>query len=579
MKILKMKKHIIPLILLLALPASANADITVSLKLNRYEAALTDSVKMIVSISGSRDADTPQIRGLENFIVQNAGRSSQIQIINGRVNSNLDFTYFLQPKNIGIFDIGPASVKIDGKTYQSSIVKLSVKNSVDQNSGDNTPVFLTASISSKKVYLEEQVQYTIRLYHLAEVSNASLNMPEADGLEFKQLGKPSEYNTIYNTRNYQVFEIKYSLLPSKTGTLNINPARMSMLVRTQQRQQDDNDIFSMDDFFSNVRGKQIALASNPITLEVLPVPEAGKPADYAGLIGTYTITSELVPSRVKAGESATLTITVKGAGNINRIPDLKMHDIKDAKVYADEPKLEILQSKKGIEGVKTMKWAIVPGKQGQYTVPSLSMSYFDTANRYYNRISTKPFVLYADPGIGGISQSPFAKDKTQKSGKEEIEELGKDILPIHRSAKDLLKESAGTIGWISWLMLLLPALAYGALFAGYKISTQSSVQLRSFKAAKNFYKICEDKDLSANALANALLDYFNNRFSIQLGLLSPHDTSTFLKAKGCKEETINQMEWILKKIETLIYTGKGEDPCDLSVEVVLIIKSIEKEIK
>jgi hypothetical protein len=579
MKISNLKKIFITHILLLAIPVYAAADITVSLKLNRYEAAITDSVKMVVSISGSRDADTPQINGLENFIVQNAGRSSQIQIINGRVNSNLDFTYFLQPKVIGIFDIGPASVKIDGKTYQGSTVKLSVKNSVDQKSGDNTPVFLTASISSKKVYLEEQIQYTIRLYHLTEVSNVSLNMPEADGIEFKQLGKPSEYNTIYNSRNYQVFEIRYSLLPSKTGTLNINPARMGMVVRSQQKQQDDNDIFSMDDFFSNVRGRQITLASNPITLDVLPVPEAGKPADYAGLIGTYRITSELVPNRVKAGESATLTVTVNGAGNVNRIPDLKMPDIKDAKVYADEPKLEIQQNEKGIEGVKTMKWAIVPGKQGQYTVPPLFISFFDTANRYYNRVSTKPFVLYADPGVGGITQSPFTKEKTQKYDKEEVEELGKDILPIHRSAKDLLKESAGTIGWISWLMLILPALAYSALFAGYKISIQSSTKIKSFKAARFFYKISEDKDLSANSLSYALLDYFNNRFSMELGSLAPKEASIILKTKECRDETINQMEWILKKIETLIYTGKGEDPCDLAMEAVLIIKSIEKEIK
>jgi hypothetical protein len=578
MKILNLKKIIILLFFLLSIPVYAIADITVSLKLNRYEASITDSVKMTVTVSGSREADSPQIRGLENFIAQNAGRSSQIQIINGRVNSSLDFTYFLQPKSTGIFDLGPASVKIDGKIYQSNALKLIVKTALDQKSGDNAPVFLTASISSKRVYLEEQIQYTIRLYHLTEVSNESLNMPETEGIEFKQLGKTAEYNTVYNSRNYRVFEIKYSLIPSKTGSLNINPAKMSMVVRSQQMQ-DDDDFFSMDDFFANARGRQITLASNPITLDVLPVPEAGKPADYAGLIGTYRITSELGPIRVKAGESATLTVTVKGTGNVNRIPDLKMPDIKDAKVYADEPRLEIQQNEKGIEAVKIMKWAIVPGKQGQYAIPPLSMSYFDTVNRYYSRISTKPFILYADPGTGGITQSPFEKEKTQKAGKEEVEELGKDILPIHRSAIDLSKTSGEKIGWSSWLLLLLPALAYGVLFSGYKIKSKNSIQLKSFRSAKLFYKRCEDKDLSANELANNLREYFNKRFNLELGSIAPKDASTVLKAKGCEEETINQMEWMLKKIETLIYTGKGEDPCDLSIEAVLIIKSIEKEIK
>ena len=63
------------------------AEVSVSLKLNRYEAALADSVKMTISVSGARDSENPLILGLENFMAQNAGRASQMQIINGRVSS------------------------------------------------------------------------------------------------------------------------------------------------------------------------------------------------------------------------------------------------------------------------------------------------------------------------------------------------------------------------------------------------------------------------------------------------------------------------------------------------------------
>ncbi len=559
--------------------AYAIADIAVSLKLNRYEASITDAIKMTVSISGSRDADAPLIKGIENFVAQNAGRSSRVQIVNGRVNSSLDFTYFLQPKRAGIFDIGPVTVKVEGKIYQSASVKLIVKTSLDHKNGDNIPAFMSATVSSRRVYLEEQIQYTIRLYHLSDVSNVSLSMPEADGIEFKQIGKPAEYNTVYNSRNYQVFEIKYSLIPSKTGRLNINSAKMSMVAHSRHRLQDDDDYFSMDDFFANARGRQITLASNSVVLDVLTVPETGKPADYAGLVGSYSITSELAPARIKAGESATLTVTVRGSGNVNRIPDLRMPDIKDAKVYADEPKLEVRQSEKGIEGIKTMKWAIVPGRQGRYTIPPVSLAYFDTLNGYYSRIGTRPFALYADPGTGIIAQSPFAKERSSRYGKNEVEEIGKDILPIHRSAIDLSKESGQAIGWISWMLLVLPALLSGAILAGYKITGKNSVKFKSYGAAKIFFKICEDKELSAEKLSNAMREYFNGRFALELGTLAPKDASDILKEKGCEEDTADQMEWIIKKIETLIYTGKGKDPCDLSVEAVLIVKSIEKEIK
>jgi hypothetical protein len=558
---------------------TAFAEISVSLKLNRYESALTDSVKLVVSISGSRDADDPQIKGLEYFIVQKTGRSSQIQIINGRMASNLDYNYIIQPRGIGVFDIGPASVKIDGQIYQSSTVRLTVKNYVDQKGGANAPLFLTATLSSKNAFLEEQVLYTLRLYYKNDISNITPVIPEADGLSFKQIGKPSEYSTTYNSKNYQVIELKFSVIAARAGRFNINPAKMSMLVRIPQKRQDDDELFSMDDFFANIRGKQVTLASNPLVLDVFPVPEAGKPADYAGLIGTYRITSELSPNHIKAGESATLTVTVRGSGNVNRIPDLKMPEIRNAKIYSDEPKLEIEQNEKGIEGIKTMKWAIVPEKQGQYAIPSLSVAFFDTVQRYYTRINTRQFLLLADPGKAGLQQSPFAKERVHTGGKEEVEELGTDILPIHRSAKDLEKKPKA-FAWLSWILLLVPAIAYGVFAAVYKLTNKGSEisQLKVFRSANIFYKTCKDKDLSANALSNALKEYFNNRFKMEIGSLTPQDASDILKDNGCKEETINQMEWILKKIEILIYTGKGDDPCDLSEEKIIIVKSIEKEI-
>ena len=458
-----------------------------------------------------------------------------------------------------------------------------MKNTIDQKDGGKAPLFLQAALSSKRVYLEEQVQYTVRLYHIPDVSNLSLAMPEADGLTFKQLGKPAEYTAVYNARNYKVIEIRYSLVPSKTGRLEINPARMSMLAHVT-RSNDDDNMFSADDFFSRIRGKSVNLASNSVVLDVLPVPEAGKPADYAGLAGNFYIAAEIAPARIKAGESATLTVTLRGYGNINRMPDLKMPDIKNAKIYADEPKLEILQNEKGIEGKKTMKWAIVPVKEGQYIVPPLSLSYFNTATGTYNRITTRQFYLFVDPGTGVIAESPFGKDKAAGTGrevKESIEELGKDILPIHRSSKDISKTSSGSIG-LSWLFILFPALIYSVFAVRGRFSNptpEKESKLKASRAAGIFFKANKDQDLTANAFSNALREYFNSRFGTELGALTPLEVAGILKANGCSQETINQMEWIVKKAETLIFTGKGEEPCDFSDEAVINIKSIEKEIK
>jgi hypothetical protein len=576
-----MRKNIIILCtLIIAIPCFAFAEVSVSLRLNRSDAALVDSIRMTVSITGSRDSDEPQIAGIENFLVQKGGRSSQMQIINGRVSSNLDFTYYIQPKRIGVFDIGPAKVNVNGKIYQSNSEKLTVKNSVDQKGGANDPLFLTATLSKASVFPEEQILYTLRLYYIPQVSNASLAMPETDGIVFKQLSKPVEYSTTYNSKTYQVLEIKYSLTPSKPGQLNINPAKMSMAVHGTH-DNDNEDFFSRDDFFADFRGKSITLASNALILNVLPVPDFGKPADYTGLVGSYRISAKLEPARLKAGESATLTVTLQGSGNFNRAPELKIPDIENLKLYSDEPKLDTRQTDKGLEGEKIMKWALVPVKEGQYRIPQLSISYFDSIGRYYNIIRTMPFVLIADPGTGEIAQSPFIKSGNVKAGGE-IEELGKDILPIHKSVKELSDISSNKIGILSWLFLFFPISVYSLVLAYNKIvrmTPRKEAQLKAFRASSVFYKQCKDKDISADILSKFLKDYINDRFSTDMGVLTPSEAAKLLKEKGCSDETLKQMEWVLKKIETLIFTGKGEEPCDLAEEATLIVKSIDKETK
>ena len=121
------------------------AKIGVSLKLDRSETLLADSVQLTVSVSGSRDSEsTPDIQGLENFDVGSGGASSRLEIINGKMTSGVDYTYFVQPHQPGTFQIGPARVQINGKTYTSNTAKLRVVKPTEGKSANRGPLLLTA---------------------------------------------------------------------------------------------------------------------------------------------------------------------------------------------------------------------------------------------------------------------------------------------------------------------------------------------------------------------------------------------------------------------------------------------------
>ena len=113
--------------LLVFLPCMAYADISVTMRLDRNEATLVDSVNMVVSVSGTQSSDLlPVLKGLEAFNVTRGGTSSRVQIINGKVDAGVEYNYYIQPKKTGTFKVGPAEVKVDGKIFVSNTALLTV---------------------------------------------------------------------------------------------------------------------------------------------------------------------------------------------------------------------------------------------------------------------------------------------------------------------------------------------------------------------------------------------------------------------------------------------------------------------
>lgn len=571
--------RILPIIvsIFLCIPCTVMAGVSVDLQLDRTESSMADTIRMKISVSGTRDAGEPRIEGLKDFSVSRGGTSSRTSIINGAVSSSIDYIYFLQPKTKGVFVVGPAVVQSGEKSYSSNKVELRIKESAASKGGEKAAIFLTADVSSKSVYIEDQIQYTLKLFHIPEISDVSLIVPEIEGFEFRQTEKPVEYQTVYNDKTYQVVQVRYSVTVSKEGKYSIYPSKMGMSVHEQSRGGED-DIFS-GSIFSQIRGSKKTVLSNSIEINVLPVPEKGKPLNYTGLVGRFNITSSLDPSRIKAGESATLTVIVKGKGNLKRMPDLKLPGIENAKIYADNPVLEISEDDT-LEGTKTMKWAIVPEKEGVYPIPELSISYFDTGKKAYQQIKSSAHSLTADPGTGQMAVSPFGDARAAK--KEAVEELGKDILPIHGDA-DLADVSGNSPAeWLFWVLMVLPVIIFAFVAGSRKFAGNSpgkEAKSKAGKAGRILLKMLDEGEVTAELLYEGFRTYFNERFHLALGSLTPGDAAEILTSKGCSEETAKGMTLFLKELENAIYTGKGGEPVSSVNDIAAVIKKIEKEIK
>ena len=579
-----MKKIILLLtfFIFILVPCQTRAEVSITLSLDRQEATLSDSIRMTIKVSGARSCDSsPVIRGLDSFQVSPGGTSSRVEIINGKFSSSVDYTYYIQPSRPGTFQVGPAKVKVRGKEFQSNTGTLTILKAASPESPAKGPIFLMATLSSKKTYVEEQVLYTLKLYLKISVSDISLQLPELDHLAFKQLEKPREYQGVSDGSTYRIIEVPYGLMGLKAGNYGIKPSRMSMTAYDSKRSRRG---FFDDPFFR--AGRPVTIASQALELKVVPLPDKGKPGGFSGLVGSFKIKATLAPSKIRMGESATLTVHISGRGNVNRIPDLKMPDLAHIKVYADEPVFEARPDLKGLAGFKIMKWALVPEQQGDFEIPPLSLSFFDPDTHKYRIIQTPKQPLIVLPGKGKmimVEAGPGRQNGANKSAKQEVKELGHDILPLHTSVRNLEARSLiMSEGLFLWLTLLLPFLLYVSTFLGLRLKKRSVRTMpvhRAKRAAKNLGRQCRQGREDANSLSLCIRDYFNDRFGLTLASLTPEDAAGILASKGVDSGTSQKLRAILIELENNIYTGQTRGVGRMNTEIPRLIKEIEREIR
>ena len=144
---------------------------------------------------------------------------------------------------------------------------------------------------------------------------------------------------MHQGRPYQIIEVRYLVTPQKAGNYTLTPTRMDLTVFTPQNRP-RRGIFDDPFFGQRSSGRPATLTSEALALQVLPLPQEGRPADFGGLVGSFTLEATVEPQQLKAGESVTLTATVRGRGNVKRMPELKIPPLDGLKVYADQPVLK-----------------------------------------------------------------------------------------------------------------------------------------------------------------------------------------------------------------------------------------------
>ncbi|MDD2865266.1 MAG: BatD family protein [Methylococcales bacterium] len=488
-------------------------DITVSL--DRSPVSVDESFQIIFTASESPD-DDPDFSPLEqDFTVQSQSQNSRMEWINGKSNRIIQWIVTVMANDSGNLIIPKIKFGSDSSPALKIVVSPSSANKTSQNDED---LFLEVSANTEKPFIQSQVLYTVKLYRRVDFAKANLSEPELPDAVIEKLADDANYTTQVSGVTYVVIERKYAIFPQKSGVTTIKP--LVLTADTVARGRQNNSFFN-----SQITQRRI-VKSNPITLNVQPIPATFTDSHWLtaeNLELTQTWSGDI--AQMKVGEPLTRTVKLVANGStVGQLPELNSSKIDpQLKAYNDQPVLHEDKTLAGIVASREEKIAFIPAKAGNYTLPAIQISWFNTRTQKIE-LATLPEMSLT---VAGAENAPQAQTPTVVEEKHippiPLSETGRQEMPVVENEQaSLLWKSTAIFSTLGWL-ITLGFLFFKRKTASKKISEpiESPVEISLKVCVKQLKKACMTDD--AQAAKTALLEWGKLQFNeISLGSIAPH---------------------------------------------------------
>lgn len=610
---MKLRTLIIGILLIFAIPAAAQ-DTHVTASVPSDSVGAQDQIQLSITVSGkdSDDAEAPRLASLKGFrVVSGPNVSSQFQWVNGRTSSSKSFMYILIPEKEGQFTIDPIEVRVGGKAYKTQPLQIRVTSATSPRSTSpqrqrpmspfnpfysldpfedeedipaskpaSDAVFIRAELDRTAAYPGQQVTLAYRLYTQVSISGIQLQEnPPLSGFWVEDLEvekNPKGSRQVINGREYQCFTIKKQALfatgPGKPKILS------SIFAVSAQAGGGMFGVFN--------RAETLYRKTQELTLDIKPLPSAGRPANFNNAVGSFSLSSSVDKNRAATGQAIAYQLKLEGKGNLKMIPDLTVQAPPDLTVYSSKHTDNVHPAAGDqIGGAKTWEYVLVPKAPGQQTIPPISFSFFNPEKEKYETIGAPAIDLAVVRGVESAGSGLSGSEK------QDLVRRGTDINFIKLSTGNL--ENRGTPFHRSRWMFVIAAIPL--VFNAGLIVTQKrqsllaldSISFRNRKAKRTALERLKaaEKDAGKDVrrfydqAAAALSGYISDRFNLLEIELTGDHLEKSLEKNIIPRETIEKTKACLHECDFgrfVSASGSADKIQDLTARIRLVIDELEK---
>ncbi|MEA3547451.1 MAG: BatD family protein [Thermodesulfobacteriota bacterium] len=616
---MRIKSTLICLILLniiLVLNLSAyGSEISVEAVVERQDAFVGEAIPMQIQVNGHESPDKPDVSNIADFTVQFRGgrqnSSTSITNINGkwsRISKHgFIFNYLLTPKRAGQLTFPPVSLTLDGIVYTSRPLTIYAKKP------EETDDFkLRLNLSQDKCYVGEPVTLTTTWYIGKDVKKFEFILPLLDDTRFEVvnpipasqgINSQDEFEitlgdaTVIGRRSkgrldgksYTTLSFQQIVIPRQNGDLTLPQATVGCLALSgysRQRQRNRSGPFANDDFFNDFfnQGAQktyetVITPSNQPRLTVSPLPEAGRPENFNGPVGEFTISAQAAPTQVNVGDPITLTLTVSGP-LANRVKLPNLHHLAETGFKIPE---EISPGES--TGQNEIFIQTIRARNDQVTeIPAIHLSYFNPRTKKYETASSSAIAL-------SVQSTRIITAQDAEGGahvmKRKIKSIEDGINFNYDDATVLVSQGARQTSSIStWLILTAPPGFFAVLFLSTFLMRRRKKDPAALRAQQAFTELnnklssLEDSGKMIG-LAMALKTYLGHKLRRPPGALTFRDVEHILRKRNLDSETLKTLKEILDQREACRYSGgttAGEESHRLIQQTRAVAVKLEEKL-
>ena len=512
---------------------------------------------------------------LKNFsVVSGPSQQTSMSWINGKMQTSRSLTWTLVPINTGTLIIPSLSVSVGTKSFRTKIIRMMVTRGKQSTAAND--LFLTAEVDKLEVYPGEQITVTYKLFTRVNLSIEDFDMPKFVGFWVEELFAPNriEFRKI-NLKGvqYNVAQLySAALFPTKTGELFLDQMKVkcNVTVKNKNRRRSIWD----DPFFDSFSRQQTitkVLLTDKTSINVKPYPD-GKPADFTGAVGSFTLSASADMRSVKVNEAITIKVRLQGTGNISMFSLPEFEFPLSLEVFPPTSTIKKEPLRDDITGSVSWEYILIPRQEGKFIIPRIELPFFNTETGGWHRTTTQPIQISILPG-----KTP----RVVSSGltKEEIVLLGSDIRYIRREIPKWVYRKYSIISFeiltlygLSLIFFISPGFIKN--IQRNKGGTENI--RRSKKALKTAMKALNKTqgDIFSDA-ARIQYRYLKDRFLLSTDNLDPLTVKSLL-AHSIQDDELEELIQLLKICDTGQYSpGKNAVEKSLIANVQSLLKRID----